>query len=170
MEFCSQEYWSGVPFPPLGDLPDPGIEPRSPAFQADSLTSEPPVSERPPPLLLSKPDVSILFSCLRQQICMCLHTMIWGFSKHSPASPVAQMVKNQCAMQETWVRSLGLKDLLEKVIATRSSILAWRIPWTNVPGWAVVHRATKNWTWLSNYNTLTSLWQRWTLLCPSEPV
>ena len=35
-------YWSGLPFPSPGDLPDPGIEPRSPTFQADALTSEPP--------------------------------------------------------------------------------------------------------------------------------
>ena len=42
MGFSRQEYWSGVPFPSPGDLPDPGIEPRSPEFQADALTSEPP--------------------------------------------------------------------------------------------------------------------------------
>ena len=42
MEFSRQEYWSGLPFPFSGDLPDPGIEPRSPALQADSLLSEPP--------------------------------------------------------------------------------------------------------------------------------
>ena len=41
MEFSRQEYWSGEPFPSPGDLPDPGIEPRSPALQADSLPSEP---------------------------------------------------------------------------------------------------------------------------------
>ena len=40
--FSRQEYWSGLPFPSPGDLPDPGIEPRSPALQADALTSEPP--------------------------------------------------------------------------------------------------------------------------------
>ena len=40
MEFSSQEYWSRQPFPSLGDLPDPGIEPRSPALQSDSLPSE----------------------------------------------------------------------------------------------------------------------------------
>ena len=40
MEFSRQEYWSGLPFPPPGDLPDPGIEPRSPALQADSLPTE----------------------------------------------------------------------------------------------------------------------------------
>ena len=44
--------------------------------------------------------------------------------------PVAQMVKNLPAMQETWVRSLGWEGLLEKRKATHSSILAWRIPWT----------------------------------------
>ena len=42
MGFSRQEYWSGVPFPSPGDLPNPGIEPGSPAFQADALTSEPP--------------------------------------------------------------------------------------------------------------------------------
>ena len=42
MGFSRQEYWSGLPFPSPGDLPDPGIEPWSPAFQADTLTSEPP--------------------------------------------------------------------------------------------------------------------------------
>ena len=42
MEFSRQEYWSGLPFPSPGDLPNPGIEPRSPTLQADSLSSEPP--------------------------------------------------------------------------------------------------------------------------------
>ena len=42
MGFSRQEYWSGLPFPSPGDLPDPGIEPGSPALQADALTSEPP--------------------------------------------------------------------------------------------------------------------------------
>ena len=46
---------------------------------------------------------------------------------------VAQMVKNLAAMQETWVQSLGQKDLLEKRMAAHSSILAWRIPWTEEP-------------------------------------
>ena len=41
MGFSRQEYWGGLPFPSPGDLPNPGIEPESPAFQADALTSEP---------------------------------------------------------------------------------------------------------------------------------
>ena len=42
MGFSRQEYWSGLPFPSRGELPDPGIKPRSSALQADALTSEPP--------------------------------------------------------------------------------------------------------------------------------
>ena len=42
MGFSRQEYWSGLPFPSPGDLPNPGIEPGSPTLQADALTSEPP--------------------------------------------------------------------------------------------------------------------------------
>ena len=47
---------------------------------------------------------------------------------------VAQVVKNLPAMQETWVRSLGPEDPLEKEMASHSSVLAWRIPWTEKPG------------------------------------
>ena len=41
IEFSRQEFWSGLPFPSPGDLPDPGIKPGSPTLQADSLSSEP---------------------------------------------------------------------------------------------------------------------------------
>ena len=44
------------------------------------------------------------------------------------------MVKNLPAVQETWIRSLGLEDALEEEMATHTSILAWRIPWTEEPG------------------------------------
>ena len=53
--------------------------------------------------------------------------------KHPRPSLLAQMVKNLPTMQETEVRSLGWKDPLEKEMATHSSILAWRIPWTEEP-------------------------------------
>ena len=55
------------------------------------------------------------------------------------ASLVAQLVKNPPAMCETWVQSLGGEDPLEKGKATHSSILAWRIPWTEGPGGVTVH-------------------------------
>ena len=59
---------------------------------------------------------------------------------------VAQRLKHLPAMRETQVQSLGREDPLEKEMATHSSILAWRIPWTEEPGWATVHRVTKSWT------------------------
>ena len=52
----------------------------------------------------------------------------------SLASLVAQRIKRLPAMQETQVQSLGWEDPLEKEMATHSSILAWRIPWTEEPG------------------------------------
>ena len=54
MGFSRQEYWSGLPFPSPGDLPDPGIEPRSPTLQADALTSEPPGKPHPKAKLVPK--------------------------------------------------------------------------------------------------------------------
>ena len=53
--------------------------------------------------------------------------------QYSWASLVAQLVKNLPAMQETWVRTLGWEDPLEKGMATHSSVLAWRIPGTEEP-------------------------------------
>ena len=61
------------------------------------------------------------------------------------ASPVAQSVKNLPAVQETRIRSLGWEDPLEKEMATHSSILAWKISWTEDRGawWAAVLWVTK---------------------------
>ena len=53
---------------------------------------------------------------------------------YSWTSLVAQMVKNPPAMRETWIRSLGWEDLMEKGKATYSNILAWRILWTEESG------------------------------------
>ena len=65
---------------------------------------------------------------------------------------VAQMVKNLPAVWETWVWFLGGEDPLEEHIATHSTILAGRIPWTEEPGG--LHRVTKNWIWLSDWTTI----------------
>ena len=78
MGFSKQKYWTGLPFPSPGDLPDPEIEPASPVFlslQAGSLPAEP----------RGKPD-----------------DYKYSYYKHR-ASLVAQRVKNLSAMQETWV-------------------------------------------------------------------
>ena len=67
-------------------------------------------------------------------------------SQHSWAFLVAQLVKNPPAMWETWVRSLGWEGPLEKGMATHSSILAWRIPWT------VYSMGSQRWTQLSDFH------------------
>ena len=64
MGFSRQEYWSGLPFPSLGNLPNPGIEPRSPALQEDTLTPEPPGK----PYIYSKE----LYKCFHHKLfCVC---------------------------------------------------------------------------------------------------
>ena len=74
--------------------------------------------------------------------------------QYSWASFMAQLVKNPPAMGETWVHSQGWEDPLEKVKATHSSILAWRIPWTTV------HGVSKSWTRLSDFTfTFTKIFE-----------
>jgi len=72
MGFSRQEYWSGVPFPSPGDLPDPGIKPGSPTFQAEALTSEPPGRPEPPASLTPEPLLA-LSGLPRAQPFVCAH-------------------------------------------------------------------------------------------------
>ena len=73
---------------------------------------------------------------------------------------MAQRIKCLAAVQETQVRSLSWEDPLEKEMATQSSILAWRIPWTEEPERAIVHGIAKSRTRL---NDITSL--HFTIYC-----
>ena len=66
-------------------------------------------------------------------------------------SLVTQTVKNLPAMWETWVQSLGWEDPLEEGMATYSSILAWRIPWTEEPD-RLVHGVAKSQTQLGDFH------------------
>ena len=77
-------------------------------------------------------------------------------------SLVAQLVKNPPAMQETWVPSLGWEDLLEKGKATHSSILAWRIPWTEEPGglWSMWSQRVR-YNWATNTFTFSYIIEFW---------
>ena len=102
-------------------VPQPGIKPASPALQGRFLTTGPPRKSH--------------------EWCLYLLTDItkWYF-QISPlfqlvsASLVAQTVTRLPTMRETWFQSLGREGLLEKEMATHSSILAWKIPWTGEPG------------------------------------
>ena len=109
MGLSRQEYWSGLPFASPGELPDPGIEPKSPTLLADALPTE----------LCGK---SIIFS---DKVLGNL-----GF----PGGTSGKEPARQCRRQRDSVRSLGWEDPLEEGMATHSSILAWRIPWTEEPG------------------------------------
>ena len=121
--FSRQKFWSVLPCPPPGDLANPGIEPRSPTLQEDSLPSEPP----------GKPNFWVYENHQRLEACLSSFIFV-NLCYIGLASLVAQRVKHLPAMQETWVPSLGQEDPLEKEMATHSSILAWRIPWTEEPG------------------------------------
>ena len=63
---------------------------------------------------------------------------------------VAQRVKRLSAMREIWVQSLGWEDPLKKEMGTYSSILAWKIPWTEKAGGLQFMGSQKSWTWLSD--------------------
>ena len=67
------------------------------------------------------------------------------------------MVNNPPAMRETWVQSLGWEDIMEKGMATHSSILAWKIPWTDEPGRLNQPMGSQSWTQLSKFH--------YTILC-----
>ena len=70
-------------------------------------------------------------------------------------SLVAQMVKNLPVMRETWVQSLGQEDPLEKGMTLHSSILAWRLPWTEEPGGLQSMGLLKSWIRLRDSHTHT---------------
>ena len=70
---------------------------------------------------------------------------------------MAQTAKRLPATWETWVRSLGWEDPLEKEMATHSSILPWRIPWTEEPGGATVHAIAKSQTRPSDFTFVLTL-------------
>ena len=128
MGFPRQEYWSRLPFPSPRDLSDPGIEPGSPALQADSLPTELRLGESLKmrqfnPMSDSEIIASIYFFLSTTFSILILDLVL-----------VAQLVKNLPAMWETSVQSLGWEDSLEKGKASHSIFLAWRIPWT-VQSW-----------------------------------
>ena len=74
----------------------------------------------------------------------------------SKASLVAQMVKHLPARQEIWLRSLCREDPLKKEMATHSSTLAWKIPWTEEPGRLQSMGLQKSWTWLNDFPTFSN--------------
>ena len=92
MGFSRQVYWSGLPCPSPGDLPNSGIEPECPALQADSLPSEPPPTPRPH---------------FQWHLLEChLLVMLWGIAILSRGSPrdssTERLLNNQCPLSRGW--------------------------------------------------------------------
>ena len=127
MEFSRLEYWSREPFPSPGDLPNPGIEPRSPTLQVDSLPAE----LRGKTKGTGVASLSLLQRIFptqnsNQRLLHFITMYTYGIPIHR-ASLMTLWVKNLPAMQETqetWVQSLGWEDPLEEEMVTHSSILA----------------------------------------------
>ena len=112
MNFSRQEYWTGLPCRPPGYLPNPGIKPRFPALQADSLLSEP----------SGKPQRTALRGKKRKWVTPNPELPSWFSGKESAC---------QCRKRRF---NLVWEDPLEKEMATHSSILAWKISRTEEPG------------------------------------
>ena len=87
-------------------------------------------------------------------------TRITIFISRMETSLVAQMVKHLPTMQETPVQSLGRRDLLEKEMATHSSILAWKIRWAKQPSGLQSMGLPKSWAWLSTLSLLFNMLSR----------
>ena len=165
MGFSRQDYWSGLPFPTPGDLPDSGSEltsPAAPALASKFFTTAPPRNPTRKRRMTKSTEIPItgedkdlilhsnhtLVYCASSENLALPHTVSFVFSWKCyfkvmawaslvflgilcmRASLVTQLAKNPPAMGETWVRALGLEDLLEKREVTHPSILTWRIPWT----------------------------------------
>ena len=108
--FSRQEYWSGLPFPSPGDLPDPGFEPGSPALEADALTSDPP----------GKPQTSPQLSHHRDSLCAQYHR---GGEKHGPC---CSLITKSC---------LTLCNPMDCILLASS---VHGILWARILGWVAI--------------------------------
>ena len=153
-----------MPCPPSRDLPNPGMEPRSPALQVDSLPSElqgspfassiPSLNARAPQSLTWPFSFISLYSSpfnhLIDSILLCIllgfnltYSGYWGFLGDAGSKEPACQCRRR---KEMWVQSLGWEDPLEEGMAIHSSILAWRILKDRGVWWATVNGVANNWT------------------------
>ena len=109
MGFSRQEYWSGVPLPSPGDLPDPGIEPWSPALEADALTSEPP----------GKPKVTL--------------TAVKNFKMHSGSNKAGYFCCCHCLVTKLCPTLWDPLDNSPQVSSVRGIFQARILEWVAIP-------------------------------------
>ena len=136
MGFSRQEYWRGLPFPHPDDLPNPGIKPRSPALQTDSLSSEPP----------RKPLAYSCCCCKSLQSCPTLCNPVDGSTPGSPISGILQARTLEwvaISFSSTWKWKVKLKLLSRVRLLATSWTAAYQVPpstglsrqeyWSGVP-------------------------------------
>ena len=132
MEFSRQEYWSGLPFPSPGDLPNPGIEPRSPALQADALLTEPPGKKEGAPMFRS----TVAPHSLSDILCFltCQHTTPLENipTEHYVPKSLSFGLSSGASTQAAFV------TILSRSLERLSSLLLffpfrWGIPWQSLP-------------------------------------
>ena len=144
MEFSRQEYWSGLPFSSPGDLPNPGIKPKSPALHVESLPAE---SQGRCSYLQTGTDRGFPGSSAGKECtCNVRDPGLIPMLGRSPGERIGYPLQYSWAslVGKTWVQSLGWEDPLEGGMATHPNILAWRIPVDKGAWWATVHGVTKS--------------------------
>ena len=155
MGFSRQEYWSGLPFPSPGDLPDPGIEPRSPALEADALISEP-----------TKLKTKIWVEMQKQQW---LNKKDFNFRQFSNSSfcysPFGQEKKIYIGIFQPWH---GRQSGLDHFLVSGQSCVFWDV---QLPLWSLLTRCHEhilssydNEKWLQSLSNVPWTWYKLKLI------
>ena len=116
-------------------------------------------------MVSSSPALPVYSMCVCVCVCVCvcifLSLISWTQLPLNWVSLVARTVKRLPVTWETWVRSPGWKDSLEKEMATHSSTLAWKIPWMEKPGRLQSMGSQRAGTRLSNFSDSALNWAQW---------
>ena len=135
MEFSRQEYWRVLPFASPGDLPNPGIELRSPTLQADAFTIWPTREVIRRVREVKNKTFELGWISVWIEIELKLEIVLFSHSDMTDCDPMDCSLLGLSGHGISQARILGWVDIpSEKAMAPHSSILAWKIPWTEEPG------------------------------------
>ena len=133
MGFSRQEYWSGLPFPSPGDLPNPGIEPGSPALKVDALTSEPPGKPNTKGALVLEKTLESPLDSKEIKPINPKGNQPWIFIGRIDADTEAPVLATWCKEVTHWKRPWCWKDRRQKEKAkTEDEMVGWH-HWLNGP-------------------------------------
>ena len=155
MEFCRQKYWNGEPFPSPGHLPKPGVEPRSPALQADSLLSEPPGKPLVPEYVVHFVNLTSIPSLSLRQSKIHLTSFSKKFHNKRGWTTIFLLVNHSVSKESACsAGDLGSIPGLERSPGEGNGnplqYSCLENPMDRGAWWAAVHGVTKSWARLSN--------------------